>query len=156
MANTAPVTPPPWEAHVTVAAIVERDGRFLIVEERINGQLLFNQPAGHLEANESLVEACVREVKEETGWTVEPVGVVGWYQYYSRTINVTYVRTAFAARPLHGDPNAELDTGIVAAHWLNLKELEASRERHRSPLVLACVRDYLGGTRYPLDSVRRY
>ncbi|MCC6203116.1 MAG: NUDIX hydrolase [Gammaproteobacteria bacterium] len=147
---------PPWAAHVTVAAIVERDGRFLVVEERIDGQLLFNQPAGHLEASESLVEACVREVREETGWTVEPTGIVGWYQYHSNTINVTYIRTAFAARALAGDPHAPLDHGIVAAHWLDLTELEATRERHRSPLVLACVRDYLAGDRYPLSSVRRF
>lgn len=149
-------TKKPWEAHVTVAAIVERDGRFLMVEEQVSGQLLFNQPAGHLEANESLVEACVREAREETGWEVEPNGIVGWYQYHSNTINVTYVRTAFAARPLRVDSEARLDTGIVAAHWLDLKELEATKARHRSPLVLACVHDYLRGELLPLDCVRRY
>lgn len=140
--------------HVTVATIVENDGRFLLVEETANGRAVFNQPAGHLEADESLIQAAVRETLEETGWDVEVTAVTGIYLYTAPSNGVTYQRVCFAARPLQQLDNYQLDDGIIGPQWLTREELAAQPERWRSELVLRCIDDYLGGERFPLALLR--
>ena len=142
-----------WQPDVTVATLVVRDGRLLCVEERANGQLVINQPAGHLEPDESLIEAAVRETREETGWNVRITHVVGAYQWKATETGRHYLRFAFAAEPLDEIPGATLDEGIVRTLWLTPQELQAEQARHRSPLVWRTVADYLGGNRHPLSLV---
>ena len=143
-----------WYPHVTVATIVELDNRFLLVEERSNGNsLVYNQPAGHLEKDESLTEAAVRETLEETGWTVEIEGIVGLGLYTSPHNQTTYHRTTFYAKPISHDPSLELDEGIVQALWMNLDEMQAASEKMRSHLVIQAVQQYQQGHRYPLSMI---
>ena len=149
-----------WQPDVTVATLVVRDGRLLCVEERANGQLVINQPAGHLEPDESLVEAAVRETREETGWNVRVTHLVGSYQWQAPTApdgsgGKHYLRFAFVAEPLDEIPGATLDAGIVRALWLSPAELQAEAARHRSPLVWRTVADFLAGSRHPLALVRQ-
>ena len=138
---------------ITVACIIVRDGRFLLVEEDVRGRRVLNQPAGHLEPGEGLVEAAQREALEETGWRVRPTCFVGSYLWRAET-GKTYIRFAFAADALEHDPARPLDTGILACLWLSPAELRAQSERLRSPLVLAAADDFLGGQRASLDLVR--
>jgi len=145
-----------WKPNVTVAAVIERDGRFLMVEEETAEGLCFNQPAGHLEEGESLHAAAVREALEETGYGFAPEFLVGVYQWPRPQGDITYLRFAFggaADGPLAG---AVLDEGIVRAVWLTRAQLHECRERHRSPLVLQCIDDWIEGRRYPLDLIRHY
>jgi len=142
-----------WYAHVTVATVVEDNGRFLLVEENQNGELVFNQPAGHLDPDESLIEAACRETLEETGWTVEIQGVVGVGLYLSPHNGITYCRTAFHAKALSHDPERPLDTGILRAVWMTLDEIRAASDRLRSPMVLTVIEQYLAGHRYPLSMI---
>lgn len=145
-----------WKPNVTVAAVVERDGKFLLVEEETEQGLAFNQPAGHLEAGEALVDAVVREALEETGYDFRPTHLVGIYQWPHPAKDITYLRFAFAGE-LHGhDPARPLDAGIVAARWLTLEEVRATQARHRSPLILRCIEDLLAGRCYPLDLLVHY
>ena len=135
---------------VTVAAIIERDGRFLVVEELAAGRRVFNQPAGHLESGESLLEAAVRETLEETGHRFAPSSLVGVYLWQSPEAGTTFLRVAFcgAAEPPKGP--VELDEGILAAHWLTRSQMLSRAPELRSPMVLRCVDDYLAGRRFPL------
>ena len=142
-----------WHAHVTVATVIEDNGRFLLVEEQQRGRLVLNQPAGHLEPGESLIEAALRETLEETGWTVEIQGLVGVGLYTAPSNGVTYYRTTFFGRPLSHDPLRSLDTGIERALWLTPAEMQAEAERLRSPLVAKAVEHYLAGHRYPLSLI---
>lgn len=142
-----------WTPHATVATIVERDGRFLVVEEVSGGRRVINQPAGHVEENEAIVAAAVRETLEETCWHVEPQFLIGLYTYRAPANGVTYYRFCYAARALSEDTGAELDSDIVRAIWLTRDELAAREEELRSPLVLRCIDDYLAGRRFPLDFV---
>ncbi len=142
-----------WQPDVTVATVVVREGRLLCVEERTNGQLVINQPAGHLEPDESLLEAAVRETREETGWNVRITHLVGAYQWKAAETGRHYMRFAFAAEPVEEIPGATLDEGIVRALWLTPQELQAEAARHRSPLVWRTVADFLGGSRHPLSLV---
>ena len=137
---------------VTVATLVERDGRFLFVEERISGKLVINQPAGHLDPDESIVHAAVRETLEETGWTVRIDALVAIDQY--QAANLAFLRFAFAATALHHDTARVLDTGIERAVWLSRDELIARAHEHRSSLVLAGVDAYLAGVRVPISLLR--
>ena len=139
-----------WKPSVTVAAVIERDGRFLLVEERIDGRLVLNQPAGHLDPGESLVAACRREVMEETAHRFEPEGLVGVYRWHYAAKDVTFLRFCFTGKIL-GTENRPLDKEIVQVHWLTVDELQRRKGEHRSPLVKRCVDDYLAGRRFPLD-----
>ena len=143
-----------WHPHITVATIVEANGRFLMVEESKGGRLVLNQPAGHLEPNETLRQAALRETLEETGWAVELNGVVGIYLYTAPSNGVTYQRVCFAATPLTHDPQRTLDEGITGALWMTRDELAAQPERWRSELILRCIDDYLAGQPYDLAVVR--
>jgi 8-oxo-dGTP pyrophosphatase MutT (NUDIX family) len=140
-----------WKPDITVAAVVERDGRFLLVEEQTERGLLFNQPAGHLEADESIVAAVVRETLEETAWEFIPQHLIGVYRWHPCGSDVTYVRFAFSGCLGRHHADRALDTGIVRAVWLSPEEIRAGRDRHRSPLVVRCMEDYLAGVRAPLD-----
>lgn len=140
-----------WKPNVTVAAIVEREGRYLLVEEKTDDGLMLNQPAGHLEANESLVEGAARETLEETAYEFTPEYLVGVYRWQHPDRNLTYLRFAFAGRLGTHHPEQALDTGIIRALWLTAAEVRASRGRHRSPMVVRCMEDYQRGARAPLD-----
>jgi 8-oxo-dGTP pyrophosphatase MutT (NUDIX family) len=149
-----------WQPDVTVATIVVRDGLLLCVEERVNGQVVINQPAGHLEPDESLIEAALRETREETGWDVRLTAFVGAYQWKAPALAGAsdgrhYLRFAFAAEPVAHDPARALDAGIVRAQWLSPDELLQARARHRSPLVWQVVEDYLAGRRHPLSLLQQ-
>jgi len=142
-----------WLPHVVAAAIVERDGKFLLVEEETVDGMRLNQPAGHWERNETLLQAVVREALEETGHHVEPVALLGSYTTSNPTRDITYLRFAYVCQVIGFDPDYRLDQGIVRAVWLTPEEIAASPIPHRSPLVLRCVQDYLAGRRFPLDFV---
>jgi ADP-ribose pyrophosphatase YjhB (NUDIX family) len=140
-----------WKPHVTVAAVAERDGRFLVVEEEIRGKRVFNNPAGHLDPGESLIDAVRRETLEETGWDFEPEAVTGIYLWKNSEVDATFLRIAFHGRCVRHHPERKLDHGIVAAHWLTRTELASGRHPLRTPLVLNCIDDMLAGRRYPLE-----
>jgi 8-oxo-dGTP pyrophosphatase MutT (NUDIX family) len=144
-----------WQPDVTVACVVVRDGRLLVVEEHVRGRLVLNQPAGHLEPDESLLDAARRETLEETGWHVEPTAFIGAYQWKSPMEADEavrhYLRMAFVAEPLRHEPQRALDEGIARALWLTPEELQAQSARHRSPLVWRVVEDFLAGRRHALD-----
>ncbi|WP_029920597.1 NUDIX hydrolase [Nevskia soli] len=143
-----------WNAHITVACVVERAGRFLLVEERADdGRLVLNQPAGHWEEGETLQDAAVRETLEESAWDVAPTDLVGLYAYKPVHLDHGFLRVAFAARALRHHPQRPLDEGIERAVWMSREELAACVDRHRSPMVLLAIDDYLAGKRYPLDLV---
>ena len=139
---------------ITVAAVIEQDDRFLLVEERSNGHIVFNQPAGHLEPGETLTAAVAREVIEETGFSFRPEALLGFYLWHCAEADTTFLRLAFAgdASPPHSEPT--LDDGIIATHWLTRNDVLAKQPQLRSPLVLQCIDDYLAGIRYPLASLQ--
>lgn len=142
-----------WKPHATVAVIVEDDqGRFLLVEEISHGQVVFNQPAGHVEEGERIIDAALRETLEETGWEVEPQHFLGIYTYKAPANGVTYYRFCFSARALKR-VTRELDDGIIAAHWLTPEEIRQHAEKLRSPLVMRCIEDYRNGRRFPLGVI---
>lgn len=136
---------------VTVAAVIERDGRFLMVEEEYDGKRVFNQPAGHLDPGEGLVTACAREVLEETAHRFTPETLVGIYRWYYAPRDITFIRFTFAGRLDGLEAGRALDTEIIAAHWLTRAELAANVAQHRTPLVMSCIDDYLAGKRFPLE-----
>lgn len=142
-----------WYPHVTVATVVERDNTFLLVEEQAESGLVFNQPAGHLEAGETLAQAAVRETLEETAWTVTLRGVVGFGLYTSPHNGVTYYRTTFFADPRSHDPRRVLDKGIERAVWMSYEEILAESDRMRSDLVIEVINRYRSGHRYPLTMI---
>ena len=142
-----------WKPDVTVAAVAERDGRFLLVEERANGRLVLNQPAGHLEDGETFFDAVVRETFEESGWRFRPEAVVGVYAWRPDASARTFLRIAFSG-VLDGCASARPpDRAIVRLRWLTRAELAAPGLRLRSPLVLRCVDDYVAGIRYPCSLI---
>ena len=146
-----------WKPNATVAAVIEREGRFLLVEEETDQGVRYNQPAGHLDDGESLPAACARETQEETAWQFTPTELLGVYQWGpAETPGLTYLRFAFVGRLGVFAEGQPLDDGIIRAVWMTPAEIEASRARHRSPLVWQCVQDFLAGRRYPLELIRYY
>lgn len=145
-----------WKPNVTVAAVVEREGKFLLVEEHTDSGLRLNQPAGHLDEDETLFNACIREALEETAHHVVPKFLLGVYQWKRPAGDITYLRFAFGAEVTGFDPDRQLDQGIVRAVWLTPEELRASQAQHRSPLVLQVVEDYLAGRQFPLDLIQNF
>ena len=140
-----------WKPNVTVAAIIERDGKFLLVEEETDEGIRFNQPAGHLECEEALTDAVIREALEETGYAFVPRYLVGIYNWRHPNKDITYLRFAFCGRLLSHHAWRQLDTGIVRTVWMTPQEIRACRERHRSPLLLKSMEDYLAGQRFALS-----
>ena len=145
-----------WKPNVTVAAIIEREGRFLLVEEETSAGIRFNQPAGHLDQDEAISAACTRETLEETAYDFQPTALVGVYTLPIAGSDLTYLRFAFAGELGEHDEGRVLDEGILRAVWMTPDEIRATIERHRSPLIWQCVSDYLAGRRFPLDLVRHY
>lgn len=145
-----------WKPNVTVAAVIEREGRFLMIEEETEGGRMLNQPAGHLEQGETLAQAVAREVLEESAHPFTPEYLVGIYHWPNEVGGTTYMRFAFGGVAGAAIAGRVLDAGIVRAFWISRDEIAASRARHRSPYVLACVDDYLAGRRFPLDLVRHF
>ena len=145
-----------WKPNVTVAAVIECDGKFLLVEEETSQGVRFNQPAGHLEADESLLEAVIRETLEESAYTFTPQHLTGIYRWHSPESDTTYLRFAFCGTLAGHDAQRRLDSGILQALWLSHDEIGALREQHRSPLVLRCIDDYRAGKRYPLELLTHY
>jgi 8-oxo-dGTP pyrophosphatase MutT (NUDIX family) len=140
-----------WRPSATVAAVIERDGRFLFVEEVQDGRRVLNQPAGHLDPNETLIAACSREVLEETAHRFEPTGLVGIYRWHYKPSDVTFLRFCFSGKVFEFDSSRSLDKEIVALHWLTPAELKAKAAMHRSPLVQQCMDDYLAGRNFPIE-----
>ncbi len=138
---------------LTVATVVERDGRFLLIEEETRHGLRLNQPAGHVEMGESIVSAAARETLEEAAWRVDPTALVGVYQWGAPGSRSAFVRFTFAANARVHEPARALDAGIVRALWLSYDEIAANREFHRSPLVLRSLDDYRAGQRWPLGLI---
>jgi len=146
-----------WTPHLTVAAVIEQEGKFLMVEERDNGRTVFNQPAGHVENKETIHDAVIREVKEETAWDFLPEYIVGIYKWRKPDNDITFVRVCFAGIVSQRDPHQALDDGIIAATWLSHKELTTmDTQRMRSPLVRQCINDYSENTKYPLGMIKEW
>jgi ADP-ribose pyrophosphatase YjhB (NUDIX family) len=139
--------------HITVATIVERAGKFLMVKENSGGRLVYNQPAGHVEVKESLLDAAIRETLEETSWRVNLEKLLGIYQYTSPENGITYIRHCFIAKAIEPRTDRDLDEDIAEAVWVSLEELEQRESEMRSPLVLEVIRDYLKGVSYPLSLI---
>lgn len=145
-----------WKPNVTVAAVVERDGKFLLVEEQTSHGIRFNQPAGHLEAGESLLTAVARETLEESAYYFVPRHLTGIYRWHSDTADTTYLRFAFSGDIVGHEAARTLDEGILNAVWLTPAQIRANQAQHRSPLILRCMDDYLAGKRYSLDLLVNY
>lgn len=140
-----------WKPHLTVAAIIKQDNRFLMVEELVQGERYLNQPAGHLEENESLTAAVIRETLEETAWHFQPEFIVGIYRWRNpRQPSATYIRVAFAGAVADHEPDRTLDQEILRTLWLPQEEIRNPRNSLRSPLVIRALDDYLAGAQYPL------
>ncbi|MCB1976605.1 MAG: NUDIX hydrolase [Nitrosomonas sp.] len=147
-----------WKPNVTVAAIVEQADRFLLVEEQIvpEGLTVFNQPAGHLEPGESLIQAVIRETQEETGYAFVPEWLVGIYHWHSTDSDTTYLRFAFSGHVAGFDPDYAQESLIVSADWHAMPVIEKLIKRHRSPLVMQCIQDFIAGKRFPLEILTHY
>ena len=142
-----------WTPHSTVAVVVEKDGRFLLIEEKSSSQIVLNQPAGHIEQGETFVEAAVREAREESAWEVKPKSLIGFYVHTSPNNGATYHRMCFHAEAVHHYPEQPLDDGIIKTLWLTLEEIEQQASRLRTPVVLQCIYDYLAGRTLPIDFI---
>lgn len=140
-----------WTPRATVAAVIEKDQQFLVVEELIDGKPTLNQPAGHLEHGESLIEAVIRETQEETAWQFKPTALVGIYRWIHPDTQDTFLRFCFTGDVLEHDEDQALDDDIEQCLWLTKEQLVAKADEMRSPLVLDCFNDYLDGQRYPLS-----
>lgn len=145
-----------WKPNVTVAAIAEDAGRFLLVEEDADNHVVFNQPAGHLEKNETLISAIKREVLEETAWEFEPESLIGVYLYPNPHVDIIYLRFCFTGQCIKHHTDRTLDNGIIRAVWLSKEEIEANQDKMRSPMVLNCINDYLSGKRFSLELINHY
>jgi ADP-ribose pyrophosphatase YjhB (NUDIX family) len=145
-----------WYPHATVAVVVEKDGKFLLIEEQSSGEIVFNQPAGHIEEGETFVQAACRETLEESAWHVKPHYLIGFYVYRSSTNNKTYHRACFYAEAIKHDADRTLDEGIIQTVWMTRDEVESNMHKLRSPMVLQCIDDYIAGKQYPLELIHEY
>jgi ADP-ribose pyrophosphatase YjhB (NUDIX family) len=143
-----------WTPRVTVAAVIEQQGRFLLVKEETPHGIRYNQPAGHLEENEDLLAAVKREVYEETAWQFEPEALISVHLWRHQPTSPTFLRFCFVGQCHSFNPHQALDTGIIACHWLSRDEIAARQTELRSPLVLACIDEYLSDQRYPLSMLQ--
>ena len=141
---------------IIVAGVVEHAGRYLLIEEMADGRRLINQPAGRLEADESTAEGAMRETLEESGYLFNPTAIVGIYQWFHAEKNTLYLRFAFTGDLADHEPQQPIDPEILSVRWMSIAELEAERDRHRSPYVLQCIQDHAAGTRLPLDIIRHF
>lgn len=144
-----------FQPDLTVAAVVERDGQFLLVEERVGHRMVFNQPAGHVERNEPLLDAVIRETLEETAWTFHPTALIGIYLWDHPEKQSSFLRFTFSGEVTTHDSQRPLDRGIRRAVWMDRKQVLARSSRLRSPMVLKCIDDYLEGRRYPLELIQQ-
>jgi 8-oxo-dGTP pyrophosphatase MutT (NUDIX family) len=142
-----------WRPDLAAAAIVQRDNRFLIVEERIRGAHVLNQPAGHVDDGESIIDAAIRETLEETAWQFLPRYLLGTYLWRNPANGQSILRVAIVGDVANHDPGRELDQPVLAAHWLSREQLLAQPQRLRSPLVMRCIDDYLAGQRHELSAL---
>lgn len=142
-----------WKPHVTVAAVIHNNDKFLLVREKVKGRIVFNQPAGHLDQGESLINAVIRETLEETQYPFQPTGLTGIYRSIpAESPEITYLRFAFCGNI--GDcKGGTLDEGIIAAEWMTIDEIESVRSQHRSPLVMQCIDDFHNKSPCPLDVI---
>lgn len=145
-----------WKPDVTVAAIINKNDKYLLVEEQTKNGVLFNQPAGHLEPNESIIQGAIRETLEETGYSFTPQWLLGVYRWHSQTIDTTYLRFAFLGTAICHDHARKLDKGILRATWLSINEIYKLADRHRSPLVIKCIEDHLSGKKYPIEILTHF
>lgn len=144
-----------WQPHITVAAVIERDGKFLLVEEMVEGHVVFNQPAGHWESGESLHEAASRETLEETGWEFYPTALVGIYRWQHPRKDETFLRFTFCGQSSSEQISNDLDDGIIKASWHSAEDILALPEiKIRSTMVIHSLQDYLDGKRFDLDLIR--
>jgi 8-oxo-dGTP pyrophosphatase MutT (NUDIX family) len=144
-----------FQPDLTVAAVVERDGQFLLVEERVGNRMVFNQPAGHVERNEPLLDAVIREALEETAWTFHPAALIGIYLWDQPEKKRSFLRFTFCGHVTTHDPERPLDRGIKRAVWMDRQQILARSSRLRTPMVLKCIDDYLAGRRYPLELIQQ-
>jgi 8-oxo-dGTP pyrophosphatase MutT (NUDIX family) len=142
-----------WRPDLAAAAIVQRDNRFLIVEENIRGSLVFNQPAGHVDDGESIIDAVVRETLEETAWHIKPLALLGMYLWRNPQNGHSILRVAITGEVIRHEPDRPLDVPVVAAHWMEREALLAQPAKLRSPLVMRCIDDYLAGQRHDLSAL---
>ncbi len=145
-----------WKPHVTVAAVIEKNQRFLLVEENTNNGIAFNQPAGHLEEGENIITAVKREVNEETAWKFEPVHIIAIQLWRKNPDSPSFVRVCFAGNVHSFNAGQALDVDIISTHWLTLNEIFEKKTKLRSPLVLKSVNAYLAGEHYPLSLLKSY
>lgn len=145
-----------WKPNVTVAAVAEKEGKYLLVEEQTGNGILFNQPAGHLEPGESIIAGAIRETLEETGYTFNPQSLLGIYHWHSQAEGTTFIRFAFVGTVIGHDPDRALDTGIIRAGWFDVDEIREMSYCHRSPLVMRCIDDHLAGKHYSLELLTYY
>jgi 8-oxo-dGTP pyrophosphatase MutT (NUDIX family) len=145
-----------WYPHATVAVIVEKDGKFLLIEEHSSGEVVLNQPAGHIEEGETFVQAACRETLEESAWHVKPCYLIGFYVYRSGNNNITYHRACFYAEAIKHDAGRPLDDGIIQTVWMTRDEVALNKHKLRCPMVLQCIDDYIAGKQYPLELIHEY
>ena len=143
-----------WKPNVTVAAIVRRDDKYLLVEEESQNGPVLNQPAGHLEQGESLIDAVIRETLEESACLIEPEHLIGTYLWHHAEKDTTFLRFTFSGQLVESRPNQPLDEGIIRALWMTREEIEDEKERLRSPVILQSIDDYLDGQAQPLSSIK--
>lgn len=145
-----------WKPNVTVAAVIEQNGRYLLVEEETSQGPALNQPAGHLDPGESIIAGAIRETLEETACSFQPHFLLGMYHWHSVASDTTFLRFAFSGTITGHDPERKLDEGIIRTVWLSPDEIAATASRHRSPMVMQCVLDHLAGKQYPLTILTHY